>query len=176
MTAPEFPHPVTLAEAAQGRRVTLEADAAARAAIAQRLDLVELPRFIVHAEVRSVAGGIAAQGVVEADVVQSCAATGLPVPAHLSEPFDLRFLRDVDGEPGEEADEVEIGSADCDILPLENDRIDLGEAAVQTLSLALAPFPRHPDADRILADKGVLSEEQAGPFAALAKLRGKPGG
>lgn len=61
------------------------------------------------------------------------------------------------------------------MLPLEGDRIDLGEAAVQTLSLALDPFPRHPDADRILAEKGVLSEEQAGPFAALAKLRGKPG-
>src|SRR3546814_12887337 len=75
----------------------------------------------------------------------------------------------------EAEEEVEIDSADCDILPLEGDRADLGEAAVQTLSLALDPFPRHPDADRILVEKGVLSEEQAGPFAALAKLRGKSG-
>ena len=58
------------------------------------------------------------------------------------------------------------------MLPLEHDRVDLGEVAVQTLSLALDPFPRHPDADRILAEKGVLSEEAAGPFAMLAKLRG----
>ena len=176
MTAPEFPHPVTLAEAAQGRSVALEADAAARAAIAKRLGLLELPRFALRAEVRAVAGGMAAHGVVEADVVQSCAATGLPVSTRLSEPFDLRFLRDVDAEPEAVEEEVEIGSADCDTLPLENDRIDLGEAAVQTLSLALDPFPRHPDADRILAEKGVLSEEQAGPFAALARLRGKPKG
>src|SRR3546814_12300017 len=96
------------------------------------------------------------------------------VPAASAEPFDLRILRDGDAPVGEE-EEIEIGSDDLDLLPLEGDRIDLGEAAVQTLSLALDPFPRHPDADRILAQKGVLSEEAAGPFAALAKLRGKPG-
>jgi uncharacterized metal-binding protein YceD (DUF177 family) len=174
MTGPEFSHLVTLVEAAQGRDVALEADAEARAAIARRLGLADLSRFAVRAEIRAVAGGIAARGMVEADVVQSCAATDLPVPAHLSEPFDLRFLRDIDDGADGADEEIEIGSADCDILPLENDRIDLGEAAVQTLSLALDPFPRHPDADRILAEKGVLSEEQAGPFAALAKLRGKP--
>ena len=105
---------------------------------------------------------------------RACAATDLPVPATMTEPFDLRFLRDVDAPVGEE-DEIEIGSDDLDLLPLEGDRVDLGEAAVQTLSLALDPFPRHPDADRILAEKGVLSEDAAGPFAALAKLRGKPG-
>ncbi|WP_257546076.1 DUF177 domain-containing protein [Sphingopyxis sp. DBS4] len=171
MTVPEFSHLVTLAEAGQGRTVAIEADEASRAAIARRLALVALDRFAVAAEVRSVAGGIAATGTIDAKVVQSCAATGLPVPARLHEPFDLRFLRDASPASDEE---VEISDADLDILPLEGERIDLGEAAVQTLSLALDPFPRHPDADRILAEKGVLSEEQAGPFAALAKLRGKP--
>ena len=172
MSAPEFSHVVTLAEAAQGRTMRLEADEAVRAAIAKRLDLVALDRFVVTAEVRAVAGEIAAKGAVEAAVVQSCAATALPVPAKLSEPFDLRFLKGA--EPVVDPDEeIEISDGDCDILPLEDDRIDIGEAAVQTLSLALDPFPRHPDADRILAEKGVLSEEQAGPFAALAKLRGK---
>ena len=174
MSAAEFSHIVTLAEAAQGRSVRLEADERARAAIATRLDLVALDRFVVTAEVRAVAGEIAAKGAVEAAVVQSCAATALPVPAKLSEPFDLRFLKGA--EPVVDPDEeIEISDGDCDILPLEDDRIDLGEAAVQTLSIALDPFPRHPDADRILAEKGVLNEEQAGPFAALAKLRGKPG-
>src|SRR3546814_19856283 len=75
----------------------------------------------------------------------------------------------------EAEEEVEIDSADCDILPLEGDRADLGEAAVQTLSLALDPFPRHPDADRILVEKGVPREEQAGPFSARAQLRGQSG-
>ncbi|WP_282950189.1 MULTISPECIES: DUF177 domain-containing protein [unclassified Sphingopyxis] len=174
MSAPEFSHVVTLAEAAQGRTMRLEADEAVRAAIAKRLDLVALDRFVVTAEVRAVAGGMAAKGEIEAAVVQGCAATALPVPAKLTEPFDLRFL--TGAEPVVDPDEeIEISDGDCDILPLEDDRVDIGEAAVQTLSLALDPFPRHPDADGILAEKGVLREEQAGPFAALAKLRGKPG-
>lgn len=172
MTAPEFSHIVTLADAAQGRSLTLEADEAQRGAIAKRLGLVSIDRFVATAEVRAVAGGIAVTGRVEAKVVQSCAATDLPVPAKIDEPFDLRFLKGA--EPDSDSEEVEISDADLDILPLEGDRVDVGEAAVQSLSLALNPFPRHPDAGRILAEKGVLSEEQAGPFAALAKLRGKP--
>ena len=171
--APEFSLILTLADAAQGRSVAVEADAEARERIARRLALIAVDRFVVTAEIRTVAGGIGAKGAVEAEIVQPCAATGLPVPATLNEPFDLRFLRDIDA-PVDADEEIEISSEDCDLLPLEGDRVDLGEAAVQTLSLALDPFPRHPDADRVLAEKGVLSEESAGPFAALAKLRGTP--
>ena len=169
--ASEFSHVVTLADAAQGRRFAITADADARTAIARRLDLIDLGRFAVEAELSAIAGGMAATGTVSADVVQRCAATDLPVPATLTEPFTLHFLRDAVPDAGDE-EEIEISGADLDILPLEGDRADLGEAAVQTLSLALDPFPRHPDADRILGEKGVLSEEQAGPFGALAKLRG----
>ncbi|NIJ38892.1 uncharacterized metal-binding protein YceD (DUF177 family) [Sphingopyxis panaciterrae] len=170
---PEYSHIITLADAAHGKAIAIEADAAARARIAKRLELIELNLFAVTAEVRTIAGGIAARGEVRAELVQRCAATDLPVPAKLAESFDLRFLRDIHAV-AEEEEEVEISSEDCDILLLEGDRIDLGEAAVQTLSLGLDPFPRHPDADRVLAEKGVLSEEAAGPFAALAKLRVKP--
>lgn len=171
----EFSHIVTLGDAAHGRPITLNADADARERIARRLELIELSEFSLTAEIRTISGGIAAKGEVLAKLVQRCAATDLPVPATLAESFDLRFLRDVDA-PAEDMEEIEISSEDCEVLPLEGDHIDLGETAVQTLSLALDPFPRHPDATRILAEKGVLSEEAAGPFAALAKLRGdKPG-
>ncbi|RYD45174.1 MAG: DUF177 domain-containing protein [Sphingomonadales bacterium] len=173
MSDPEFSLIVTLSDAAHGRTLWVEADADTRARIAKRLALVALDRFAITGDVRAIAGGIGTKGAVQADLVQACAATDLPVPATITEPFDLRFLRDVDA-PVSEDEEIEIGSEDLDLLPLEGDRVDLGEAAVQTLSLALDPFPRHPDADRILAEKGVLSEEAAGPFAALAKLRGKP--
>ena len=172
MISPEFSHVVTLAEAGAGKAITLDADGSARAAIAGRLELVELERFEADIEVRAVAGGIGLRGEVRARLVQSCAATGLPVPATIAEPFDLKFLRDIAVDDVEDM-EIELGSEEIDVLPLEHDRVDLGEVAVQTLSLALDPFPRHPDADRILAEKGVLSEEQAGPFAALAALKNK---
>lgn len=173
MTTPEFSHVVTLAEAAQGRKLALVADPAARAAIARRLGLVSLDALEADAEIRAVAGGIGVRGTVRAALVQSCAATDLPVAATITEPFDLKYLRDIGATDPEE--EIELGEEEIDTLPLEHDRVDVGEIAVQTLSLALDPFPRHADADRILADKGVLSEEQAGPFAALAALRGKAG-
>lgn len=176
MNAPEFSLIVTLDDAAHGRTISLEADAETRERIAARLDLIALDRFTITAEVRAIAGGIGARGEVQADLVQACAATALPVPATIAEPFDLRFLRDLDAPVSEDDEiEIELNSDDCDLLPLDGDRMDLGDAAVQSLSLALDPFPRHPDATRILAEKGVLSEEAAGPFAALAKLRGKPG-
>ena len=172
--APEFSHIVTLADAAQGRNLKLEADDAARAAVAKRLGLVALDRFVVTADVRAVAAQLCTTLASIRPVTAIPPATDMPVPARIDETFDLRFLRDI--EPSVEADdEIEIGGADLDMLPLEGERADVGEAAVQTLSLSLDPFPRHPDAARILAEKGVLSEEAAGPFAALAKLRGKPG-
>ena len=49
--------------------------------------------------------------------------------------------------------------------------IDLGEAAAETLALVLDPFPRSPGAQAALREAGVLNEEEAGPFAALAKLK-----
>src|SRR3546814_14638883 len=132
MTA-EFPLIVTLADAAQGRAISVEADAGARAAIARRLGLVALDRFVLTADVRAIAGGIGARGEVSADVVQACAATDLPVPATMTEPFDLRFLRDVDAPVGEE-DEIEIGSEDLDLRPLDGHRVQLGRAAEQQRS------------------------------------------
>lgn len=169
----EFTHMLTVAEIGHHRDVSLTANDAERAAIAKRLGLIELKSFTVDAKLTSIAGGIGAAGRIQAAVVQNCAATALPVAARISETFDLRFLRDLDDQQFAEDEEVEITGEDCELIPLEQERIDIAEAAVQTLSLALDPFPRHADADRILAEKGILTEAEAGPFAALAALKGK---
>jgi len=73
------------------------------------------------------------------------------------------------------AEEVELSEADCDVIGYEGGAIDLGEAVAETLALALDPFPRSPDADAALREAGVLSEEDAGPFAALKALKEKMG-
>ena len=49
--------------------------------------------------------------------------------------------------------------------------IDLGSAVSDTLALALDPYPRSAAAEAALREAGVLSEEEAGPFAVLAKLK-----
>ena len=166
----EFSHLVAHDAIGRSGPLALAANDAERAAIAARLGLEATERFEVTAELEATAEGARLTGTVTADVVQSCAATGLPVPAQVTAPFALRYLAALD-LPGEPEVEVELGDEDLDIMALEPGGVDVGEAAVQTLALALDPFPRHPDADRILKERGVLSEGQAGPFAALAALK-----
>ena len=166
----EFVHLVPHDAIGRTGPIALAADADARARVAARLGLEALERFEVQATLEPVAGGALLTGALAADVVQACAATALPVPATLNEPFALRYVTVLD-VPADPDAEVELGDTDLDVLPLEPGGVDVGEAAVQSLALALDPFPRHPDADRILAERGVLREDQAGPLAALAGLR-----
>jgi hypothetical protein len=56
-------------------------------------------------------------------------------------------------------------------VPLEGERIDIGEAVAQSLALGLDPYPRVANAQARLKALGVLSEGEAGPFAALAALK-----
>ena len=63
-----------------------------------------------------------------------------------------------------------------DVIKLDGGKagsVDLGEAAAETMALALDPYPRAPEAPNVLREAGVLSEEEAGPFGALAGLRDK---
>ena len=95
--------------------------------------------------------------------------TAAPLPAQVEEDFAILFLP----EPGEGADEVELSEEECDTVFYTGGAVDLGEAAAETLALALDPFPRSPDAEAALKAAGVLSEEEAGPFGALAALKDK---
>jgi uncharacterized metal-binding protein YceD (DUF177 family) len=118
-----------------------------------------------------------AEGRFKAQAVQSCVATGEPVPALVDEPFALRF-DPADGPDSEE--EMELDEADLDILAYEGGAIDLGEAVAQGFALALDPFPRAAGADAALREAGVKSEAEAeaeriaaSPFAALKGLTGE---
>ena len=111
---------------------------------------------------------VRATGRIRAALEQSCVASGETVPAAIDEPFELLFLPEPQGRPDEE---VELGENELDSLFHDGAAIDLGTAVADTLALALDPFPRGPNADAALKAAGVLSEEQAGPFAALAALK-----
>ena len=54
-----------------------------------------------------------------------------------------------------------------DEIPYPAGAIDLGEAAIQQLALALDPYPRRPD----LPEAGEELPDTPHPFAALAALR-----
>lgn len=151
------------------RTVEIEADAPERAALAKRFDLIGIDRLAGRFTIRRDAAGIMVEGRVTAAVTQACSITGDPLPAAVDEPVALRFVPD--GEAGQ--DEVELDDRDIDVIPYEGGAIDLGEVAAETMALALDPFPRGPNAEAKLKEAGVLSEEQAGPFGALAGLKDK---
>jgi uncharacterized metal-binding protein YceD (DUF177 family) len=155
-----------------GDRVDLHAGAEDCAAIAKRLGLLSLDRLEAHAVLGREGDKVSAKGRIKAALEQACVASGEPVPARIDEPFELVFLPEPAGRPD---DEVELGGHELDIVFHDGAAIELGAAIADTLSLALDPYPRGPNAEAALQAAGVLSEEQAGPFAALAALkRDKP--
>ena len=106
--------------------------------------------------------------------VQTCALpiSDEPLTVTIDEPVKLRFVDEIAGE----ADEVELSEDMMDTMPIEGGAIDLGEAAAETLALALEPFPRGPNAAAALAAAGVVAEEDFQPvnaFAGLKALTGK---
>lgn len=164
-----FAHRLQLDRIRDGERLEISADAGERKAIAERLGLDELERFEAHAALERTGDVIRARGRLKAAAQQRCVVTGEPVAAHVDEPFDLMFV----AEPGDHApdDEIELSEGDCDVVFHDGAAIDLGSAIADTLALSLDPYPRSAGAEATLKEAGVLSEEQAGPFAALAQLK-----
>lgn len=170
----DFGHRLTLDSLRDGERLDLAADPGEREAIAQRLGLAALDRLEAHAAVERDDQRIRVRGRIRAALEQSCVATGEPVPEHVDEAFELIFIPEP-GADGAAEEEIELSEEDCDIVFYEGAAIDLGEAIADTLALSVDPYPRSPGAEIALKEAGVLTEEQAGPFAALAKLKEKRG-
>jgi uncharacterized metal-binding protein YceD (DUF177 family) len=157
-----------LAQVRDGERVDLVATPEDCAAIAKRLGLQSIDRLEAHAVIGREGEKVTATGRIKAALEQSCVASGEPVPARIDEPFELVFLPEPKGRPDEE---VELGGDELDVVFHDGAAIELGTAVADTLSLVLDPYPRGPNANEALKAAGVLSEEQAGPFAALAALK-----
>ena len=168
----DFAHRLPLAQIRDGERLDLVADEQECAEVAKRLGLVSIDRLEAHAVLACEGEKVRATGWIKAALAQSCVASGDPVPAAVDEPFELLFLPEPQGRPDEE---VELGEDEMDVAFHDGAAIDLGTAIADTLALVLDPYPRGPNADAALKAAGVLSEEQAGPFAALAKLKGDKG-
>lgn len=166
---PEFSRPERLdAIGSADRQVTIAADAEERARLAARFGLIAVDRLEATLSLRREAAGISVHGRVGAAVVQACSVTGVPLSATIDEPVALLFVETLDGQ-----DEVELDAGALDVVAIEGGAIDLGEAAAETMALALDPFPRSDDAQAALRAAGVISEEEAGPFGALKDLKAK---
>ena len=164
-----FAHNLRLDQLRDGDRLELAADDGERAAIAKRLDLAGLDRLEAHVCLECMGDIVRAKGRLVAALDQSCVVTGEPVAAHIDEPFALMFVPEPTSSRPDE--EVELEENDLDVVFHDGAAIDLGSALADTLALSLDPYPRSAGADAALKEAGVLTEEQASPFAVLAKLR-----
>jgi uncharacterized metal-binding protein YceD (DUF177 family) len=168
----EFPRPVDLTRLGDAAmRMTIEANAAERAALAKRFGIPAIDSLRADIELRRIRGGTAVKlsGSLSADVTQACVVTLEPVKQHVEEPFEILYADEV-------TDEQSAIGAVSDIAwpePLPQGALDVGEAVAEQLSLGLDPYPRAPgvELERHWTGEG----ESAKPFAALDKLRKPPG-
>jgi uncharacterized metal-binding protein YceD (DUF177 family) len=167
--ADRFAHHLRLDQIGEGERLDLVADDAERRSVADRLGLRALERLEAHVILARTGAAVRAEGRIVATLEQSCVVTGEPVTAHIDEPFVFQFIPAPDAERADE--EVELGEKECDTIFYDGAALDLGSAIADTLALSVDPYPRSASADAALKEAGVLTEEQASPFAALAALK-----
>lgn len=169
MIAPEFSRAERIDTFGAGDRVVeIRADETERAALAERFGLLSLEDLTASFRVRKEAAGVVARGVVKASVVQACSVTDEPIPVEIREEVALRFVE----EDAVDEEEIELSEDALDTMFYTGSAVDLGEAAAETVALALDPFPRGPNAEAALKAAGVVGEDEVKPLGALAGLKG----
>ena len=152
-----------------GERLELAGGEDERREIADRLGLQALERLEAHVAISVEKAKVRIRGRLRAAFTQACVVTGDPVAGHADEPFEILFLPQPESARPDE--ELELSEEECDVVFHDGTAIELGQAVVDTLALSLDPYPRSAGADAALKEAGILSESEAGPFAALAQLK-----
>jgi uncharacterized metal-binding protein YceD (DUF177 family) len=164
-----FAHHIRLDQIRDGERIDLTADDAELKSVAKRLGLSLINRLEAHVTLSKTGEVVRAEGRLVAALEQACVVTSEPIAAHVDEPFALLFCPEPPASGPDE--EIELGESDCDVVFYDGAAIDLGGAIADTLGLSVDPYPRSAAADAALKEAGLLTEEQASPFAALAALK-----
>ncbi len=145
-----------------GLTVLVEATEAECAAIARRLMLPAVDGLRCEWRLRpGHSGRLEAEGSLRVRVRQVCVVTLDEFESDVVEEFAVQFV--AAGSEDDEADDPD----EPDQIPFEGGLLDLGEAAVEQLALALEPYPRKPGAELAASD----SEGEDSAWAALAKWR-----
>ncbi len=150
-------------------RLTLEPDAAERAAVAKRLGLKGLPSLSARVTVKPWLDGVEITGRFEAVVEQVCGVTLDPFEQPLQGEIDIRAVpAGSPHAPSPDGGELELDPEAPDAPDvLETDAVDVAGYVVEHLALELDPFPRKPGATFDYQPP----EEETSPFAALKKLK-----
>lgn len=179
----EFGRQVTVhALPAGGLEVEFSAESDELTAIALRIGIPAVERLKITATLRGLEGGkvVEVTAVLDAVLTQECVATLEPIERAYNEPLRVLFMEPMRArqEMPSSDQEALVDAEEDDIEVLVEDAVDVGEIAVQYLSLALDPYPRKdaiPDvAWRSEGAEGEVEDEvRENPFSVLNKLRDK---
>jgi len=160
---------------AAGRSVSIDADEATRAKIAQAMKLTAVERFVAELSVTPLRGGLRALGHLKARIVQPSVVSFEPVFQNIDEDVDRVFLPvgQTAHAPPPGAEEIFIDLEDDDFPDhIDGPEVDLSALLIETLALAIDPYPRREGED--LSTLGIdATEDDSGPFAALRQLKDK---
>jgi uncharacterized protein len=156
--------PVSLRRLRGEERVTIEATAEERAALAAELDLLAIGRLTAEVTLTPWrATGVRVAGTVHGEVTQACVVTLEPVVSVIDETFAVRLHPDAAESP-----EVDVDpEAEDPPERLEGDVVDVGAIVLEHFALGIDPYPRAPGAVFEPAEE----EDEPSPFAALAPLK-----
>ena len=164
--------------------VTVDADAAERAALTQRFGLSSIESLVAQIELENDGDAVRATGTMRATFTQVCAVSAEDFSVEADEELALLFVAadpdaaeaagNLENLPGT-ASEIELSGDELDEIAFSGDSFDLGEAVAQTLGLAIDPYAEGPNADAARKQAGIAQEgEQDGPLAEMLKgLTGK---
>ncbi|WP_338723272.1 YceD family protein [Devosia sp. XK-2] len=161
---------------ASGRSIAVQADEAARQAIAEAMHILSVERFTADLTVSPLRGGLRAFGHLDATVTQASVISFEPVAEVISEPIDRVFLPAPREKQAPAAGAEIFIDLESDDFPdhIDGPEVDLSALLLETLALALDPYPRLPGES--LQSLGVsTASEKESPFAKLARLKGENG-
>lgn len=155
----------------EGRAVHAVASDDERTEIASFLEVSELPKLEADLTALPFRGGIRVTGRLRAEVVQPCVVTFVPVHQAIEEPIDRIFLPGREKPAAPTQVEVFVDLEDDDAPDyFEGPEVDLSDLVLETLALAIDPYPRAPGANL----DAVLPKDETGedsPFAGLKSLK-----
>ncbi|MGV3574850.1 MAG: YceD family protein [Devosia sp.] len=157
-----------------GRTISVNADEATRARVAEDMKLLAVERFVADLTVAPFRGGLRAQGRLKARIVQASIVSFEPVPQNIDEEVDRVFLPvNQTAKAPAPGTEIFIDLEDDDFPDhIDGPEVDLSALLIETLALAIDPYPRREGED--LAAIGIKAvEDDSGPFAALRGLKDK---
>jgi len=153
----ELVRPFAVDRIGAGAEITIEATEAECAALAVRLRIPAVHRLRCTYQLHRAPDRIVAEGVLDAQIVQTCIVTLDELAEQVEERFTVHFV----GDPSllDETDPLAP-----DRLLYEGTSLDLGEAAAEQLALAMDPYPRAPGA----ALPEAARADADNPFSGLA--------